>query len=79
MNLSTKHDRRNQHGDRVEVTGDITLNLDYWDCECERDYIHPLTQTVCSACGFSQEDGPSSHENEVQAQVYAKRRLDSDA
>lgn len=44
----------------------ITLNLDYWDCECEKEYIHPISQLSCCACGSLQEESPSSRDSEVQ-------------
>lgn len=69
--MSCKQDY-NAYGERIEDLGDLVLNFDYWDCECERDYIHPLSQKVCKVCGTLQEDGPSSHENEVLQQVHGE-------
>lgn len=37
----------------------------YWDCECEKDFIHPKTQAVCPVCGEAAEDQPDSRINEV--------------
>ena len=37
----------------------------FWDCECEEDYIHPLWDEVCPACGSRREDAPDSRINEV--------------
>lgn len=59
----------NSDGERIEVYPDLVLNLDYWDCECEHDYIYALDKTVCERCGQTQESGPSSHENEVRERV----------
>lgn len=59
----------NSDGERIEVYPDLVLNLDYWDCECEHDYIHALDETVCERCGQTRESGPSSHENEVRDRV----------
>jgi hypothetical protein len=52
-------------GERLEYVGDIILNLDYWDCDCEKNYIHPKTQQICNICNYSQEESPASRENEV--------------
>ena len=43
------------------------LTMDYWDCECEQNYIHPKTEAGCSVCGMNElEDGmPDSHVLEV--------------
>ena len=60
---------KNAAGDRIEHAGDITLNLDYWDCACEHDFIHPIAKSACSICGATQEESPSSRENEVQKYV----------
>jgi hypothetical protein len=56
----------NDHNERIEYVGDIILNLDYWDCECEHNYIHHIIQQKCDICGSDQEECPSSIENEVQ-------------
>ena len=60
---------RNTNGDRIEHVGDITLNLDYWDCECRHDYIHRIEQLICNVCDETQEESASSRENEVQEYV----------
>lgn len=55
----------NQYGDRIEIIGDITLNLEYWDCECENNYIHNISETICPVCNSIQENQPNSREPEV--------------
>ena len=52
---------------RTERVGGIMLALDYWDCECEDDYIHPNSVKACGVCGSEQEDQPSSRADEVRA------------
>lgn len=66
MNSIIYHDSLNAQGERLEYVGDIVLNLDYWDCECQNNFIHPISQKRCNACGSEQEECPSSRENEVQ-------------
>ena len=44
--------------------GFYTTSL-FWDCECEEDYIHPLWDDVCPACGSGRDDAPDSRINEV--------------
>ncbi len=41
--------------------------LQYWDCDCEHDYIHPANIAVCSVCKYEREDGPDARVTEVQA------------
>lgn len=41
------------------------FNENYWDCECEHDYIHPKTEYVCSKCKAIQEEAPDSLNSEV--------------
>jgi len=49
--------------DRV---GDPLLIENFWDCECEKDFIHrKSTQPMCNICGTSHEDQPDSRVNEV--------------
>ena len=39
---------------------------DYWDCECEHNYIHKKTdRTICALCGTLEEDQPDSRMGEV--------------
>lgn len=66
MNSILYHDSVNTHGERLEYVGDILLNLDYWDCECKHNFIHPISQQRCNVCGSEQEESPSSREKEVQ-------------
>lgn len=42
----------------------------YWDCECEKDYIHPKTQDKCTICGALAEEQPDSRVNEVLEQGF---------
>ncbi|MGA2660394.1 MAG: hypothetical protein ABSH34_23085 [Verrucomicrobiota bacterium] len=38
----------------------------YWDCECEKDYIHSkLVGNYCPRCGMSENEMPDSHESEL--------------
>lgn len=70
MNMRDE-DGYNEYGERLEYNGDITLNLDYWDCECDTSYIHPISEEKCIMCGSLKEDSPSSREIEVQ-KLYHK-------
>lgn len=55
---------------------EIILTPEYWDCECEKDYIHHRCETMCAACEARREDQPQSRVNEVIAAglVIPKRR-----
>ncbi|OIO15072.1 MAG: hypothetical protein AUJ54_13385 [Ignavibacteria bacterium CG1_02_37_35] len=55
----------NDKNERLEVVGDITLNIEYWDCECTNDYIHSNIESRCDKCEAMEEDRPNSRENEV--------------
>ena len=66
MNSTGWHDSLNDRNERLQHVGDIILNLDYWDCECKNNFVHPISQQRCDICGSDQEECPSSRENEVQ-------------
>lgn len=55
----------------VVVDSDPTLQTDprYWDCECDTNYIHPKSETLCERCGVSRliDDPPDSMMHEVEA------------
>ena len=41
------------------------LTLEYWDCECEENYIHPISEDACPYCCALQIEQPLSRINEV--------------
>jgi hypothetical protein len=44
---------------------DCITTIQYWDCECETDYIHPRSQDNCEKCKATREDSPDSRVLEV--------------
>lgn len=63
---------RNEWGERLKRLNDIHLNWEYWDCECDEDYIRSIAEDACARCGALQVEWPSSREDEV-AQFRALR------
>lgn len=49
----------------IEILGDIVLTSEYWDCECEENYIHVHSEEKCLVCGAFRVDQPLSRINEV--------------
>jgi len=43
---------------------DVTTE-NYWDCECEQDYIHAKNEQLCSRCYAIPDDQPDSRIDEV--------------
>lgn len=39
----------------------------FWDCECEKNYIHLKSRNFCVHCGCHQKDQPDSRVSEVRA------------
>lgn len=62
-------DLKNIYGERLEIIGDLTINLEYWDCECESDFIHSISENICSVCNSEKENNPNSRENEIEKLV----------
>lgn len=44
---------------------DVQTTDEYWDCECEHNYIHPAAHTWCHKCKAHKEEMPSSRVEEV--------------
>lgn len=44
----------------------MTINQEYWDCGCKKNYIHPKTQTMCPHCGNWADDQPDSIAEEIE-------------
>ncbi len=49
----------------------IITTPDFWDCECEENYIHPTYILYCIFCGANQFDQPNSRVNEVEKYIDA--------
>ena len=49
----------------LEKIGDVTLTDEYWDCDCEDNYINPVSLDRCEDCGAHREQSPDSHLDEV--------------
>lgn len=49
---------------KLETTGGITLNLDFWDCECKKNYIKSIALQKCNKCEAFQDEMPSSRADE---------------
>lgn len=47
------------------MTDNEFTNDDFWDCECDTEYIHTKQISECSVCGAKQEDQPDSFKSEV--------------
>jgi len=43
----------------------ILTTVNYWDCECRKDFIHPKSQIKCHKCGVRAVDQPDSRVSEV--------------
>jgi hypothetical protein len=67
--------QQNQFRERIQTSGDIVLNLDYWDCECKENYIHHISQDECPICKASKNDQPNSREDEINIHIIGCRFL----
>lgn len=43
----------------------IQTNENYWDCECEHNYIHSKREKECLICGAIENEQPDSRQNEI--------------
>ncbi len=48
----------------------MVLSAEYWDCECERDYIHHNSVDECHRCGARRDDMPDSRQSEVDEGIH---------
>jgi hypothetical protein len=49
----------------IEYIGGLELTDEYWDCECERNFIHPQSEGFCVNCQVERADQPDSRITEV--------------
>ena len=61
---------------RAELSKENTFSThpNYWDCECEHNYIHPRDKDECKVCGSPWEEQPESRVNEVYEQLFLDDR-----
>ena len=52
----------------------LTTHRDYWDCECEQNYIHSKDVDECKVCGSLWEEQPESRTSEVYEQLFSDNR-----
>jgi hypothetical protein len=49
-----------------DYCGGVRTHDDYWDCECDQDYIHLKSKSYrCEKCEYTADCGPDSRVNEV--------------
>ena len=51
----------------------VVTNNNFWDCECESNYIHTKSTRLCPHCSAESDEQPDSHQSEVEALVYLKK------
>ena len=52
--------------EKHNLSGDVFYTTPlFWDCECERDYIHPCTEPLCPICKVERDDAPNARVDEV--------------
>lgn len=56
---------------RIENVGNIQLAPDYWDCECEENYIHKKRESTCPLCKTMSDDQPDSRVDEMKRLLKA--------
>lgn len=49
----------------IENIGDIETTPDFWDCECDKNYIHKKKLAACNICNATADEQPDSRSNEV--------------
>ena len=53
----------------------VDITLDYWDCKCEKEYIHTITDDECPVCKARREDMPNSIKSEVVTENMYKHKV----
>lgn len=56
----------------TQVIENPETTSDFWDCECETEYIHHSGQSCCTKCGAIREECPDSRVTEVKPENMYK-------
>ena len=59
--------QENKSSFKEEKKETVETTPEYWDCECDKNFIHPKSQKSCSKCGAEADSQPDSHASEVKA------------
>ena len=51
----------------------VVTNDNFWDCDCENNYIHTKSTRLCPHCNAESDEQPDSHQSEVEALLYVKK------
>ncbi len=64
---------------RYETIGGVITDPNYWDCECDVDYIHHMSDVEpCDQCGAVPDEQPNSHVAEIHKVFDAFQRAEHD-
>ena len=64
---------------RYNETGGIVTDAHYWDCECDTNYIHHISDVEpCQLCGADPDEQPNSRVNEILQTFNAFERAEHD-
>ena len=64
---------------RYENWGGVLTDNRYWDCECDTDYIHHISDVEpCEKCGADPDEQPNSHVAEIHKVFDAIQRAEHD-
>lgn len=54
----------------------IETHPDFWDCECETNYIHLKNNTTCAKCNVYKDDQPDSRIDEITELLLIRLRAE---
>ncbi len=64
---------------RYETIGGVVTDAHYWDCECDADFIHHISDVEpCEKCGADPDEQPNSHVAEIHKVFDAFQRAEHD-
>jgi hypothetical protein len=60
----------NSRGDKLETYGmGLVINLSYWECDCDENWVHPTDCYGCGVCEAHINDCASARDVDVQQQL----------
>jgi len=62
---------------RYENVGGVVTDAHYWDCECDTDYIHHISDVEpCEKCGADPDEQCNSRPDEIAKHFTASERAE---
>lgn len=55
---------------RIKIAENVYLDGSFWDCDCDKGFVHRRAELQCVRCSVIQDDAPDSRSNEIDYSAF---------